>query len=90
MGRQGPWRGNWAAAVPWSWAARAAGRVAAELRKEGAGGDGRGRGEQGAAWMGMSWACPGAVAGQDLSVEGRTSPRGERAPVMRAWCCHRA
>ena len=85
MGTQGPWRGNWAAAVLWSWAAWAAGRVAAELRREGAGGNCRGRGEQGLAWMGTSWACPGMVAWQDLSVRGGQARGASVRPVMQAW-----
>lgn len=56
--------------------------MAAELRKEGAGGDCRGRGEQGMAWMVTSLACP--------EGGGRAGPErgGVDTPKGCAWAQH--
>lgn len=42
-------------------------------------------GSRGWPGWGRAWPAPGAAAGQDLSAEGRTRPRGARGPSMQAW-----
>ena len=64
------------AALPWSWADWGAGRGAAELWKEGAGGNCRGGGEQGTAWMGTSLACPGGGGRAGRERGGVGQPEG--------------